>query len=386
MKILFTGDVNCSRLPQALTPEKAEYAISEVKSFFDKADFRVVNMEEPMGDAEKYEAISKSGPNLIAPAENICLYEALNTDIAVMANNHIGDYGQEATKATLELAEKHGIKHIGAGKNIEEAYKAEIVEKDGIKVSIIATCENEFGVATENTYGSAGFNALRLCTRVKEEKEKADYVIVIFHGGDEKNPLPSLGCRDRYRLITEFGADAVIAMHTHCPQGYEYYKGKPIVYSMGNFFFQAGNEDLDINDAWFYGYMTMASIDKDGIKIEVIPYRFDNPITKITVFEGEDKQKMMDYLQEISDYIQDDKIMKEHYMGWIIDKFQWKIMGDPKEAPHQRKLNAYKNTLTCEAHNELTTEGYRLYMAHEVELANSLHEAACEREKMPVKW
>jgi len=245
MKILYMGDANFSRLETPLTQETSRELLSEVKPYLDEADFRVVNMEEPMGDKNKYEPISKSGPNLISSAENICFYEELNADIATLANNHIGDYGEAATIDTLKLIKDHNMKYIGAGKDIEEAYSAVIVEKDGIKVSMMSVCENEFGVAEENKAGSAGYNALRLCKRIKEEKQKADYVVIVFHGGDEENPIPSPDCVERYRLIIEFGADAIVAMHTHCPQGYEYYNGKPIIYSMGNFVFQTGSGIAD---------------------------------------------------------------------------------------------------------------------------------------------
>lgn len=389
MKILFMGDANFSRLETPLTHETSKELLSEVKPYLDEADFRVVNMEEPMGDKDKYEPISKSGPNLISSAENICFYEELGADITTLANNHIGDFGEEATIDTLKLIKEHNMRYIGAGKNIEEAYSAEIVEKDGIKVSMMSICENEFGIAEKDKAGSAGYNALRLCKRIKEEKQKADYVVIVFHGGDEENPIPSPDCVERYRLIIEFGADAIIAMHTHCPQGYEYYNGKPIVYSMGNFVFQTGSGiadgKVDITRPWFYGYMTMLDVTKDGISIEqVIPYRFDYPLTKVTVFEGEDKQKMLDYIKEISDVIQDDELMYKHYIGWMSNRFQWRVVGDPREVTEQKKLCAYKNLLTCEAHHSFIKQAYKLYMNHEFEDAASLHEDACKRAKMPL--
>lgn len=79
-------------------------------------------------------------------------------------------------------------------------------------------------MATETSYGSAGYNAEMLLRKIKQEKQVSDAVIVVFHCGNEFNPLPSPDTRDRYRLICDMGADAVIAGHTHCPQGYEIYE------------------------------------------------------------------------------------------------------------------------------------------------------------------
>ena len=391
MKILFMGDANFSRWGRALTKADAEYMLSDVKPYLEDADFRVVNMEEPLGDINKYEPISKSGPNLISSAENICFYNELNTDIAVLANNHIGDFGEEATKDTLDLLDSIGMKHIGAGKNIDEAYNAVVLEKDGVTVSVISVCENEFGIATKNTYGSAGYNALRLFKKIQEEKAKSDNVIVVFHGGDEENPIPSPDCTERYRLIIEFGADAIIAGHTHCPQGYEYYNGKPIIYSMGNFIFQSGRGISgaleDLSRAWFYGYMVMADVTKEGVKIaELIPYRFNNPATKVSVFKGEDKQKMLDYIEELSEFIQDEELMYKHYIGWMAERLQWRIIRDPREETEQVRLNAYKNILTCEAHHSVVKQGYKLFMEHKMDYALSLKAEADERAKMPVPW
>ena len=78
MKILFMGDANFSRRERPLTKADAEYMLSDVKPYLEDADFRVVNMEEPLGDINKYEPISKSGPNLISSAENIFDISALS--------------------------------------------------------------------------------------------------------------------------------------------------------------------------------------------------------------------------------------------------------------------------------------------------------------------
>lgn len=389
MKILFMGDANFSRREQPLTKADAEYMLSDVMTHANAADFRVVNMEEPMGDINKYEPIAKSGPNLISSAENICFYEELNTDVAILANNHIGDYGEAATKDTIDMLDNINMKHAGAGKNIDEAYNAVVLEKDGVKVSVIAVCENEFGIATKDTYGSAGFNALRLFKKIQAEKALGNKVIIVFHGGDETNPIPSPDCVERYRLIIEFGADAIIAGHTHCPQGYEYYNGKPIIYSMGNFIFQSGqgvnNANMDTTLPWFYGYMVMADVTEEGVKIaELIPYRFNNPATKVSVFEGEDKQKMLDYIEEISGVIQDEEFMKKHYEGWVTMGFQWRVPGDPREETEQRKLCAYKNLVTCEAHNSYVRQAYKLFMNHKFDEAAKQQEEIKKISKMPV--
>ena len=389
MKVIFGADMSFNYLEGFPGKEKAHESIKGAAEVFSKADFRVVNLENVFGNREDGTPIAKSGPNLISSAENICFYEELNTDIAVLANNHIGDYGEAATKDTIEMLDNINMKHVGAGKNIDEAYNAVVLEKDGVKVSVIAVCENEFGVATKNTYGSAGFNALRLFKKIQAEKALGNKVLIVFHGGDETNPVPSPDCVERYRLIIEFGADAIVAGHTHCPQGYEYYNGKPIVYSLGNFVFQTGSGiadgKVDLTRPWFYGYMAMLEATNEGISIaEVIPYRFDYPLSRVSVFQGEDKQKMLDYLEEISAVIQDEEFMQKHYEGWVTMGFQWRVPGDPREETEQRKLCAYKNLVTCEAHNSYVRQAYKLFMNHKFEEAAKQQDDIAKISKMPV--
>jgi len=259
MKLIFTGDVNF-RNKENITAEESRKALRQVMPYFNAADFRIVNLECPLSDDDSA-PIRKSGPNLISPKNCICFLDEGKVDAATLANNHIGDYGDQPIIDTLNLLREHGIKYSGAGANIEEAYKAMYLEKDGIKVAIISSCENEFGIADINKYGSAGLNIKRMYAAIKREKEIADFVIVAFHGGNEQNPIPSPAQVERYRLFCDFGADAVIAGHTHCPQPAEYYNGKPIIYSMGNFFFSSFTE-REANDPWFYGYMV--NLDRKG--------------------------------------------------------------------------------------------------------------------------
>lgn len=161
MKLLFTGDINF-RGKENLTFEESKKILSDVLPYINDVNFVIPNLECPLADINKHEPIKKSGPNLICAPENICFLKALNADAVTIANNHICDFGEGAVKETLNLLEENSIKYAGAGKDFEEAYKACKLEKNGVSVSIISVCENEFGMATENAYGSAGYNPQRL--------------------------------------------------------------------------------------------------------------------------------------------------------------------------------------------------------------------------------
>ena len=76
--------------------------------------------------------------------------------------------------------------------------------------------------------------------------------------------------------------------------------------------------------------------------------------------------------------------MYKHYIGWMSERFQWRIVRDPREETEQKRLCAYKNLLTCEAHHSFIKNAYKLYMNHEFDYAKTLYEDSNKRAKMPL--
>lgn len=380
MKILFTGDVNFRGL-ENLSPDKSDNILKEVKPYIEKADFVIPNLECPLADIKKHTPIKKSGPNLICPPENVCFLKALNASAATLANNHIGDYGAGDLIDTIKLLQKNNIAAVGAGKNLEEAYGAFYIEKENMKIAVLSVCENEFGIADEYNAGSAGYNPGILLKRIRGEKEHCDRIIIVFHGGNEFNPLPSPDACDRYRLLCDMGADAVIAGHTHCPQGFEVYDGKPIIYSMGNFLFKNSGK-TDERDSWYYGYLTMLDIAEKKIDFEIIPYKFDLDGTKITVFRGKEKEIMMSYINNLSEIIQSPEELKSYFKGWArLHKWCPSI----PEGDDVKGYNAAGNynLVKCEAHLSQLKALLEIYLNDDAEKAKIMADKITDLQKMP---
>ena len=380
MKLLFMGDINFSDI-NGLSLDKSKNILSEVQPYLEDVDFIIPNLACPLAVKERYAPIKKSGPNLICSPENICFLKALNTDVVTLANNHIGDFGEGAIIDTIDLLENNNILYVGVGKNTEDAYKACRIKKHGISISVLSVCENEFGMATESNYGSAGYNPKILLRRIKEEKDISDYVIIVFHGGNEFNPLPSPDTVERYRFICDMGADAVIATHTHCPQGCEIYNGKPIVYSMGNYFFKKSSKAK--NDSWYYGYMSILEI-SDIISLEIIPYKFDIEANKITVFNGENKAKMMDYIDKLSLIIQNPKELQLYFSGWA-----WNHRWCPSLPQNYDNIEEYNaspnfNLISCEAHLSQLKEVLRILQEDQTDTAKERAAKISELQNMPL--
>ena len=144
-------------------------------------------------------------------------------------------------------------------------------------------------------------------------------------------------------------------MHTHCPQGYEIYEEKPIIYSMGNFYYTSArlvNEGSEI--AFRYGYMTELDFSEGKVKTELHPYEFD--LEAIKLLRGERLERFNDYLTEISKPLADEEELKKYFDGWALiggriyaemTVFSPEMAEDPAAAVH------LKNNFSCEAHNEV---------------------------------
>ena len=360
MKLVFAGDIAFNYIKGNYPGKDAvKYALKEVLPVFETADFRMINLENPLCD-KACEPIPKSGPNLISETSFVEYLKELKIDLAGMANNHTGDYGDTAIIETMKCLDENNISHIGAGANIEEAYKAYRFEKEGIKVSIIACCENEFGVADDENYGVAGFELGRVVNTIKEEKKVSEYVIFNFHGGNEQNPFPSPKKCDLYRHLIDIGADAVIAMHTHCPQGYEIHNGKPIVYSMGNFYFPELNAERKPNEksAWFFGYISELDVTASGIELKIHPYRFSNADGCLYLLNGESLEKFMAYMEELCAPIADHKRIKDLFNIWSTmagPRYSWTISfkNTMTEKGGASAVCHLRNSFVCEAHSEM---------------------------------
>lgn len=386
MKLLITGDV-CFKNQHEVNAESAAKILAPILPFFEAADYRVMNLETPLAEEGVGAPILKSGPNIIGRPRNIGLLTTAHCDCAVLANNHTKDFGEEALYSTFDIVDNAGIARCGAGKDIEEAYRAHRFEKDGIRVSLIAVCENEFGIADFHTSGTAGFDLERLGDKIREEKAVSDFVVVIFHGGCEHNPLPSPLCRERYRTIIRLGADALIGGHTHCIQGYEYYDGKPIVYSMGNFLFKWDKESVP----WHYGYMSELTLEKGTAPaLRVIPYRQAPDGSSVTPLSGQTLSDMLAYIEKVSAYIGDTEELTRLYQGWcaisgvpyirsLVAKPEY---FDPATPPAD--IGALKNLLSCEAHNELVRTTLNLAFAGRMGEAYRIAEEVRVLQRLPV--
>lgn len=241
MNLLFCGDI----MPGGVLPYQDNYISSELLDYLNSFDFRIGTLEAAIGTNMPFDSVKEKGrQNIIyARDEDFFRVKEMGLDVVSLANNHVCDLGKDGLKNTISILEKNGVKHCGAGMNVEEASIPAIIEKDGLKVAVLAYCMSEMKymgyveLAGKDNYGVNALDIDKAETDIKEAKRKCDVVVVLPHWGREYQYEPLVECVSMARKMIKAGADAVFGTHTHQIQPFVEYKGKPICFSMGNFLF-----------------------------------------------------------------------------------------------------------------------------------------------------
>ncbi len=223
--------------------------------------------------------------------------QIMGADVAILANNHVYDFGEQGLLDTLDTLNEYGIKPLGAGRNIEEASRPVYYIINDIKVAIIAATQIE-RLEPPNTIGAredkAGvfrcWNSKLIYSVVEEAKKNADFVIVCVHWGTEKEEMPDTWQLEMAPKLAEAGADLIIGDHPHRLQGFYYYGNTPCIYSLGNY--------------WFNGYkldtcLVTVEFNKAGMKsLKFLPAIQEN--MKTNLVGGSEYERIINYMNSIS--------------------------------------------------------------------------------------
>ncbi|NMA47113.1 MAG: CapA family protein [Lentisphaerae bacterium] len=366
--ILIAGDC-CPRLiaEERILNGQAKEILAPLQDIFAGADLSLIQFETPLTTDDT--PICKSGPNIRCHPDTIALLHAWGGHVALLANNHIGDYGPKPAMDTIAQLHANGFQTVGAGENLAAAYQPLIRDVKGIRVGILNFAENEFGSATPERPGAAPLSPSLNARQINDLAKKVDCCLVVLHGGNEQNPLPSPRVVEMCRTFIDAGAAMVVNIHTHCPQGVELWHGKPIVYSLGNFYFPERKVQADDpTDFWYTGYMVRFSIDKGGATaMELIPTTFSPEADSVRPLSDKQREGFFNYINTISAPIADMQELRRFFECWAacsgypraLVKPAWTPEDFDAPAPNP-KLLALRNLLTCEAHNELITTYLRL--------------------------
>lgn len=314
MRILIAGDF-CPQLRVEELFKKDDYAavLSSVRDLTKVMDYSIVNLECPVIKGNE-KPLDKVGPHLHCSEKGISAVKWAGFNCVTLANNHFYDFGDDGVRHTLECCRNYGIETVGGGMVLEEADRILYKQFSDYSLAIINCCEHEFSIATEASGGSNPLNPIHQFYSIKVAKERADYVLIIVHGGNENYQLPSPRMKEVYRFFIDSGADAVINHHQHCFSGFEVYKNKPIFYGLGNFCFDNNKS----GSPWNEGYMVELDFDK-CTTFRIVPYIQCGDSPQI-VLTNRDDATFKDVLLKINQIILDPLVLEEHYREYIESK------------------------------------------------------------------
>ena len=270
------------------------------------------------------------------------------------------DYG---LFSTMEKLSEHEIRYVGAGKNLNEASKPLILEKDGIKIGIYACAEHEFSIAGEASAGANPFDPLESLDHIVKLKSACDFVLVLFHGGKEHYRYPSPGLQKVCRKMAEKGADLIVCQHSHCIGASEKYGKSVIVYGQGNFLFDRRNDEF-----WNTSVLVSAAFG-DELSVDFIPTT--KKANGVALPDPEFSESILKQFNERSENIKKEGFIEREYekfcnasglfylgvfagLGRIIRKMDKVLNGSiTKRIYSLKKLNMMENFIECEAHREL---------------------------------
>lgn len=365
--ILIAGDC-CPRLgaEERILDGQAQDILAPLRDIFAAADLSLIQFETPLTTADT--PIAKSGPNIRCHPGTIDLLHAWGGDVALLANNHIGDFGPKAAMDTIAQLHDNGFHTVGAGENLAAAYQPLMCEVNGIRIGILNIAENEFGSATAERPGAAPLSPALNTRQIHDLAKDVDCCLVVLHGGNEHNPLPSPRVVEMCRTFIDAGAAMVVNIHPHCPQGTELWHGKPIVYSLGNFYFPERKVNADPTNFWYIGYMIRFDVDKCGATtMELIPTTFTPDADAVRPLAGKQREGFFTYINTISAPIADRQELQRFYECWAASSSYPRTFIKPLWTPEDfdapapnPKLLGLRNLFSCEAHNELLTTYMRL--------------------------
>ena len=259
------------------------------------ADIFMVNNEFPYTD--RGEPMPEKKFTFRAKPEYASYLFDMGADVVSLANNHAHDYGQISLTDTLSTLANLGMPWVGAGRNLAEASRPVYFIANDIKIAILSATQIErmdnpsTKGATETEPGV--FRCLdltRLLEEIREAKQNSDFVIVYVHWGTENMVEVDWAQAEQGPQIAQAGADLIIGDHPHILQPLGYCGDVPVVYSLGNFWFNSKTLD---------NCLVRVKLDRGGLKsLQFIPGIQSG--CSVSLADGAEKERILSYIRSIS--------------------------------------------------------------------------------------
>ena len=258
--LIFVGDIMVAETPGELIA-RGEDPFQPFAALLSSRDVRIGNLEcvvATTGTAEEKPYTFRADPRTLPVLKR-------HFDAVSLANNHSGDFGKAAFAEQLALMDTAGLPYFGGGRDATAAHAPWIVERNGVRIALLGYVEFkprsfEADASRPGVAWSGEDDDVIEDIIAARRVHRADIVIPFMHWGWEDEPDPSPRLRAFARRMIDAGADMVVGGHPHVTQGAEYYRGKPIIYSLGNFLFNGFD-----TPATTTGWVLSARVDRTGV-------------------------------------------------------------------------------------------------------------------------
>lgn len=245
--------------------QEARYPLQRIGPLLRSADIAFVNLESPLSDDARHTGAFRM-PTAFADALSWA-----GIDVVSTANNHAMDAEEQGLFDTIEALDRAGVGHVGTGRDLADARRPHVVERDGIRVGFLAYAQHVNGgtaaFAQPGRSGVMPLDPLLIREDVRRLRDQVDYVVVSFHWAIENSQDTHPDARAFAKDILDAGADVILGHHPHVPRGVEVHDRKPIFYSFGNLIFGHNH------DYWMDNYVARLTLTRDrGItQVEILP-------------------------------------------------------------------------------------------------------------------
>ena len=245
------GDVSLSRGVHSRIKIQPHLLDNIGERFFWGVDISLVNLEGYFSNSFDLSVWEQKPPLLPMSEENSRYLDFLRINTVNLANNHTKDGGDSGLQKTILTIAKHGIDIIGDESNISEA-SVKIKQFGNVKVAFI-------GIYTHEPFSN-------IVETIEQLSNTGHHTVVYAHWGEEYNNLSKLSQKTMAQDWIDAGADLVVGSHPHVVQDFEVYKGRPIVFSLGNFMF-----DHNFSEEVQTGAVLGGKFEEESLSLFVVP-------------------------------------------------------------------------------------------------------------------
>lgn len=358
MKVSFFGDISLYNINY----NNFRFC-NNLNQLLDESDLNIGNLECPVTISQEKD--DKLAVTMFTNKEALGILEKFN--VFSLANNHIRDFKDQGISDTLKTLQKAGFHYFGIGISESQALEPFLFEKDVYKLAFIGA--TRFANTNGSFLGTGNDSNPLIIKQIKLFKNQGFFVVIFPHWGYEYVRIPSPRERKIAHRWIDAGADIVIGSHPHIYQTIENYKGKTIIYSLGNFIFHSSvfeglsyiPEDPRLNES----FIVSVDIEMDySYKTTIHGYRMSNDGI---VLHGEvENNKLIKEIENVSKTMSLSKIeyFKAYYrQAYEISKQNAKVRYEYQNFSRLKlidKLKLFRNANCQDVKNRL----FGVYLRH----------------------